>query len=121
MKPNLKVLPLVAAGCLLIGTVLAQSGTDHDTPEAPKPEHRRLAKLDPDESPFRVPAKTISPQKAQELALAAYHGKEFNKVEMEKEDGRVIYSMEFSDETEVVLDAATGKVIEIEKPDHEKD
>ena len=67
---------------------------------------------------------TIIFDRAREIALARAHGK-VEIVELEKEDGRLIYSFDIRNEkgtiTEVKVDAKTGEVISVEEEDVQKD
>jgi protein-disulfide isomerase len=76
-----------------------------------------LAQKTHDQKVSRAQTK-ITQQQAEATALKAYPGGKIKETELEKEDGGLIYSVEFTDDAEVEIDANTGKVLEVEYPGH---
>lgn len=67
-------------------------------------------------------AKTkISQQQAEAAALKAYPQGKIEETELEREKGGLIYSVEFTDDAEVEVDADTGKVLKVEAPGHDQE
>ncbi len=58
-----------------------------------------------------VPA--ITAEKAKELALIALPGKTIIKVELDKEEGKIVWSVRFDGERRVDIDATTGAVVRV--------
>lgn len=61
-----------------------------------------------------LPANTstvISADKAKEVAQAAQPGKTITKIELEMEEGKLVFSVRFSDKSRVDVDATTGAVV----------
>ena len=106
---------LLVSGCTLalIGTSLVSHAADAPkAKEAPKAKHSKLK------------AK-ITEEQAKAAALAAKPGK-VTEVELEKEDGVVVYGVDVTAEDgklfDVTVDANTGKVLKVEAEDaKEKD
>lgn len=59
----------------------------------------------------------VSRQQAEMKASKAYPAVKIKDVEIENENGRLLYSVEFVDDAEVELDAHTGEIVKVEHPD----
>ncbi len=102
---------------LIIGSMLAVSATpvrsaEHDSGlgcsvTVPDPEPRNLATL----------AK-ITAEDAKVKALTGQpNGTKITEVELENEDGCLVYGVELSDGSEVTIDAGNGEVLQVEPAD----
>lgn len=60
---------------------------------------------------------TVSPQDALTKAIAQHSGSNVRKIELEVEDGIVVFSVRFVDKFRVDIDAKTGSVLRIKSPD----
>lgn len=68
---------------------------------------------------YRALAK-ITPEQAQQTAEAAQGGTA-TEVELDVEDGSLVYEVAFADETEVYVDAGTGQILKTELAGQEED
>jgi uncharacterized membrane protein YkoI len=59
----------------------------------------------------------ITADQAKEAALAAEPGSTITKVELDNENGNLVWSVEFSSGVEVKVDAGNGQVLHTENPD----
>lgn len=106
----LALLALVALG----PTVGAATGQGGQFPryecsiKVPEPEPANLAAL----------AK-ITANQAMAAAQAAYPGAQVKKVELENENGCLVYAVELSNGLELKVDAGTGKVVHQEQEEDE--
>jgi uncharacterized membrane protein YkoI len=64
---------------------------------------------------------TISLEQAQRTALAANADAAVEEVELEFEDGRLVYEVELSNDVDVEIDAVTGEILETEHDDDDQD
>lgn len=60
----------------------------------------------------------ITVEQAQQAALAAHPGGTILRTDLDDENGKLVYSVEFTDGTEVKLDATTGAVLPGENGEH---
>jgi len=63
---------------------------------------------------------TVSADQAKQTAEAA-QGATATEVELDEEDGSLVYEVEFADETEVLVDAGNGEILKTELPGEEED
>jgi uncharacterized membrane protein YkoI len=64
---------------------------------------------------------TISLEQAQRTALAANADAAVEEVELEFEDGRLVYEVELSNDVDVEIDAVTGEILESEHDHDDQD
>lgn len=78
-------------------------------------------KTDDDSLPKTAP--TISYARAREIALAQKPGGTITKIELDNEDGKTVYKVQFSDEARYYIDANTGSIVKSEpgKTENEKE
>lgn len=104
------VLLVVAALLTMAPKCWAMAGSGGQSPsydcsiKVPDPEPANLASL----------AK-ITPDQAMAAALAAYPGTQVNKVELENENGCLVYAVELTNGLELKVDAGNGKVLHQEQ------
>lgn len=79
-------------------------------------DRKNAAKEDREQRQYQSLAR-ITPQQAQQVAEAA-HGSTAIKVELEVEDGSLVYEVEFAD-AEVLVDAGNGQILKIERAGQE--
>ena len=63
---------------------------------------------------------TITADRAKQTAEAA-QGATATEVELDEEDGSLVYEVEFADETEVLVDAGNGEILKTELAGEEED
>lgn len=63
----------------------------------------------------------ISVEQARQAALNQRPGKSISKIELEVEDGKVVYSVRFTDDGRVDVDASTGAVVRVKDGDNHAD
>jgi len=82
-------------------------GTDEECSiTVPEPEPEDLSAL-----------ALITAEQAQEAALAAYPGAIVTEVELDNENGCLVYSVELGDDMDVMVDAGNGVILGIESDD----
>lgn len=79
---------------------------------APRIENNRVEVEDDDD--VAIPAGSISVDQAKAAAMAVFPDKTFNKVEVELEDGIVVFSVRFADDSRVDVQASDGAVVRVE-------
>lgn len=87
---------------------------------------RALSAADKTEAELKAQA-TVSEAKAREIALAKVPGGKVKSVEIEEEDGKLVWSLDIAvagsdDITEIFVDAKTGAIVsvEVENPEAQK-
>lgn len=105
-----------AVATLLIG--LPSALTAQETPD-----QKIVGSIAVDESTDIDKVETIGEDRARTIALEAYPGAEIEEVELEVEDGFLIFEVEFlatdGNEYEMVIDAGNGNVLLTENEDEE--
>jgi hypothetical protein len=104
-------LALLALCVLMLSGPRATASQSPNTPcsiKVPKPEPRNLAAL----------AK-ITADEAMAAARAAYPGSRVQRVELENDNGCLVYGISLSNGLEVKVDAGTGVVLHQEQEDSE--
>jgi uncharacterized membrane protein YkoI len=125
------------AGALVVGgsAVVAVAGTDPSgqpsstSPESPSPESSSLESSSPTPSPSRTPEASpsgvISSAEAVEIALGELSGSgsspTVREIDLEFEDGRQIWDVEFVGGHEVEVEAMTGEIVKLELGDDDGD
>lgn len=75
---------------------------------------RKIEKLEDKKNATSTPPVTISADRARELALIAFPGKTITKVELKTEEGKIVWSVRFSDDKKIYIDAKTGATVKSE-------
>ena len=87
------------------------------------PDQKIVGSIAVDESTDVDNVATIGEDRARTIALEAYPGAEIEEVELEVEDGFLIFEVEFlatdGNEYEMVIDAGNGKILLTENEDEE--
>lgn len=63
----------------------------------------------------------IKPEEAQDAVLAAYPGAMIQEIELDNENGCLVYSVELNDGREVKVDAGNGEILYVDSSDENEE
>lgn len=126
---NKKLATLVIIGILALGSTVGVYATTSNRAKAGSSNESITSNVEKSkekdvELTSEITKTTITEEKAKQLALASIVGSQFNDIELENENGVILYGVEIkTDKTvyDVKVDANTGAIIKTENDNEEQE